>query len=190
MSCCMWLYKVRPDVTYLGHYEDMLSESDYEPDENGVLPVDRIRESLGLPMNCSLQEFIEWQNKMLINSWSDKSEIRDTINLTTIKARYGNLRGKKSTMDKLKDFHTIEYQTAYGTQKVIPVDIIQYAQGWFFRKSFLDRKVSLYIGTTKKQMETFFHKYLKYNDKVHNVYEITRNFLDSWEDGMIFMCSF
>ena len=177
MGVVMYLYKVRPDVTYLGYRKDNLKISDFDCD-------------VGLPEKFTVQEYFRWIYEMERNSWSDKSCIRDVINLNWIKARYANFRGKKSTMNKLKDFQTITYNTSDGPQKVIPVDIIQHASGWFFKQSFITKKVALYVATTKKQMETFFRRYLTYNDPVYNVYEITKRFLYSWEDGMIFLCSF
>lgn len=43
--------------------------------------------------------------------------------------------------------------------KIIPVDEIAYAQGWFVSRRFLKKKNPMYIGVIKEEMIKFFKKY-------------------------------
>jgi hypothetical protein len=72
--------------------------------------------------------------------------------------------------------------------KHLPCDVKCYAQGWFLRKSFFNKKNTLCICTSKKQMQSIMKKYFDFRDT--NAIETYHRFMNAWEDGMIFELSF
>ena len=69
----------------------------------------------------------------------------------------------------------------------IPFDTVEYAQGFFFKNRYFKRKDWLNVCNTKRGMIDFFNRYIDYS--MDGSRETTNRFIDSWEDGMIFICS-
>lgn len=66
-------------------------------------------------------------------------------------------------------------------------DIVKYAQGWYLKNRFFKKKYPTVWCNSKKQMEKFFDKYLDYKDPTAKM--VRDQFTQSWEDGMLFECS-
>ena len=75
------------------------------------------------------------------------------------------------------------------SHKYIPVDVVQYAQGWFLKKKFFNKEITHSFCITKKQMENFFKQYIDFNSYDDRGKEAVDRFLNTWEDGMIFECA-
>lgn len=71
---------------------------------------------------------------------------------------------------------------------IIPLDYVQIAQGWFFKKRYFKRKNWYNVCNTKRGMIDFFNRYIDYS--MDGARDTVNRFIDSWEDGMIFICSF
>lgn len=87
-----------------------------------------------------------------------------------------------------------------------PVEQVAYAQGWFLRPRFFNRKCTMFVADTKKGMMDFFNRYGKHEDGVYMRYDeggyLTRctrdnrlhdtikQFESAWNEGCIFIVSF
>ena len=69
----------------------------------------------------------------------------------------------------------------------LALDTVEYAQGWFFKKKFFNKEVTTVFCTTKKELQNFITQYVQCKNNEER--EIINRFLNSWEDGMLFECS-
>ena len=187
MSVTMNLYRVVPNVEYVGKPYDKVKWSLDNTDE-----LDKFEASLGYREDFSYEELCEWQDKMADAAWSDGKK-HEMINLVDIRARLKvgtkgrRDRGFKQIFDKLKQFKLQSYRNANGQYyQYIVVDSEVYRQGWFIKKSWFNKKNWYYVATTKKQMENFFNRYF---DKSERANEARNAMLNAWRDGMIFETS-
>ena len=202
MSVTMHLYKVRPDVEYTGYYMDYVTHADFVKGDDGYYPLEHKEKELGAPMGAdghwpdSVKEYeIYWKNKewgeaQENSAWSDNHR-HDKIDITLLRACFKDCRGWKRLVKHFDGFPIKTFNNGRTIQKYIPVDRVEYAQGWFFKKRFFNKKMTRVFCTTKKQMENFFKQYIDFNDK-HDTRgrEAVDRFLNAWEDGMIFECAF
>lgn len=187
MSVTMNLYKVVPNVEYLGSPYDKVK---WSPDNTAEL--DALEESLGYREDFDFDELCDWHDKMDAAAWSDGIK-HDMIDLVDIRARFkigkGSQmdRGWHQVFDKLKQFTIKSFRNVNGQYyQYIPVDSVVYRQGWFLRKRWFNKKNWYYVATTKKQMEDFFNRYF---DRSERAIEARKALLDAWHDGMIFEIS-
>ena len=59
-----------------------------------------------------------------------------------------------------------------------------------FKEFIFSKKVTTVICTTKQEMLHFFNQYIDYWGKDTRGKECVESFINAWEDGMIFECSF
>lgn len=209
MSATLHLFKVVPNVSYVGSYWDTLKRSDIE-EKKGVdyfsLPWMDKAIAWGCPRppkdieNCSSEAFDRWDKKMtaweneqMRKRWSDGIDHRE-FDLLEIKKNYYDVFCTLKSLYNPKPF-----SMACGfTTMSLPVEEIWYSQGWFFTKSFfklMERK-ERFVTLSKERMVEFLRKYIDMNynkKKGTHYYElewIVKDFADRWEDGMIFMASF
>ena len=116
--------------------------------------------------------------------------VRYKIDVTHLRACFKYARGWRRLAKRLKNLNTKTFKNSRYTQKYIPVDEVQYAQGWFFKKKFFNKEITYVLCTTKKQMENFFKQYIDYNSHDTRAKEAVERFINAWEDGMLFECSF
>lgn len=184
MSVCMSLYKVNSNVVYKGHYMDFVSWEDCLPDKNGVRKVDSIEEELGCPTNPF--ELFDWMDKQEELAWSDSTK-HTFFDISYYKKLFRNSRSWHRMEKRLSKFEYRIFDNKKEKKKYLTVDKIKYAQGWFFNKRFYKKKVTVVFCTTKRELENFFKQYVKC--KTVEERKIINNFLNSWEDGMLFECS-
>lgn len=191
MSVTMHLWKVNPTVTYNGWYMDYITNKDLILDESGDYPVKRIERELGMPENEDYAVFETWGKEMQQKAWSD-GIIHNTLDLTYMKSLFkiNNWRGSSRILKKLKKFLVQQFCNGHYIRNFIVVEEVAYAQGWFFKKQFFNRKMTWNFCTTKHEMEKFFKKYIDYFGKDTRGKESVQRFMDAWEDGMIFECAF
>lgn len=193
MSVTMHLYKVVPNVKYIGYYNDFLTEKDLIVNpETGKAPYQIIEKSLGCPdIREDYSGYLAWEDKMHASAWSDGIN-HHRIDLTYLKSLFNcnNYRGSGRILRKLSQFPIETFSNGHITRKFIVVDEVAYAQGWFFKNRFFNRKISWNICTTKHEMEAFFKKYIDYFGKDTRGAESVEKFMKTWEDGMIFECAF
>jgi len=94
----------------------------------------------------------------------------------------------KKQIEKLNKFCPKLLETRHGyTYKYIPVNHVLYYQGWNLKNRFFKKAVTIYICTTKEEMIGFLKKYLDFKNQKSK--QLMKDFIDNWEDGMIFECS-
>ena len=148
-----------------------------------------IYKSAGYKEGMSAGELVEIDEKIDAKAWSDGVK-HEQLNINYIRGQF-QLTNKKyhralrRNMKRLKTFQKKRYTTGYGVTTVyIPVDEIMYDQGWFLKHKFFKRKVWTVICTTKKQLKKFAENYAT-KEGLRRI----QAFIDNWEDGMIFRCS-
>lgn len=208
MSVCMMLYKVLPDVKYNGYYLDFATNKDFNIDDDGFFPIEKKEQELGAPKNkdghwpChndpEFTSYNEWCEQQKANAWSDGIK-HDMFDLTYYKMIYGKYRGWGRLIKRLNEFKFNYFQKHSYVCKYLTVDTVEYAQGWFFKKSFYKKDITWTVCTTKDQMKHFFDQYIDCNNRTYPIgsakfhdnrgKEVIDRFLSSWEDGMLFMCS-
>lgn len=121
-------------------------------------------------------------------------EVKDDFKLgiDRINALVSNYKGAHRTLKQLEDMYTI-HEFDYEIKdwySYIPCEFKDYAQGWFFKQSFLSRKYPFYLTTKKKGMINFMNRNLKFENP--EVVKIFNSFVSNWDDDedMIFYCSF
>ena len=187
MSVCMNLYKIVPDVTYIGKPTDKVKWSVEDSRE-----LDKLEESLGYRDDFTYEEVCEWQDKIDAAAWSD-GVAHEMIDLVYIRGLHrvgkgGRLdRCWKQTFNKLSQFKLQSFRNENGKYyQYIPVDSIVYRQGWFLRKSFFNKKSWYFVATDKKQMMNFFDRYFDHSERA---IEARKALEDAWQDGMVYVCS-
>lgn len=196
MSVTMHLYKVVPNVKYNGYYNDYLTEKDLIVDpETGKAPYQILEASLGCPdVREDYVGYLAWEDKMHASAWSDGVK-HERIDLTYLKSLFkaNNYRGCNRILCKLNHFPIETFDNGHIIRKFIVVDEVAYAQGWFFKKRFFNRKMTFNFCITRDEMIKFFDKYIDYRSHDTRGKESVQKFLDAWEDGMndmIFECAF
>lgn len=197
----MHLYRVSPDVDYVGYYMDYVTNADFVLGEDGFYPLEKKEKEMGAPMgadghwpdsvkeNDAYWKSRDWAEEQEKKAWSDGID-HDKINITHIKSCFKNYRGLKRLLRVFEGLPVKTFNNGKITQKYIPVDRVAYAQGWFFKNRFFKKKITRVFCTTKEQMENFFNKYIDYNSHDTRGKETVELFLNTWEDGMIFECAF
>lgn len=119
--------------------------------------------------------------------WSDKKD-HNYIDFSHYRACYRKDRFWSRIANKFEGLPFSYCPDGYTKGHIlIPVDCIQYAQGWFFKNRYFKRKCWYNVCNSKRGMIDFFNRYIDYSEE--GVKEIVNRFIDSWEDGMIFICS-
>lgn len=119
--------------------------------------------------------------------WSDNCQ-HDFLDLTYHKALFNGNKGWKRLQKRLEKFNIKRFDDKRGyISKYLTVNPVKYAQGWFFKKRYFKKKNWVFFGTTKKEMDDFFKRYVKVTEESEKIME---DFLNAWKDGMIFECSF
>lgn len=182
MSVTFHLYKVRPDVHYLGTKYDLSNKEErknidkLEKEEilNGF-ENDMVRE-------YRADRFSDGQIKYYGLFDDSKPEDHSVIDVTwfNIIARMSSHnKGYRRLVKKLKKFSFDIVNHYYGyTNKYIVVDEILYRQGWFLRKKFFNKECTHYIATTKEEMICFFRKYLIEDERGKETFN---SFLKEWD---------
>lgn len=191
MSATMHLWRIVPNVTYNGWYMDYVTDKDLIKDKTGEYPLKRIERELGAPNSEDYDIFRAWKKEIEKKAWSDEI-IHDILDLTYLKSTFkvNHWRGCSRILKKLKKFPMQQFCNGYYTRNFIVVEEVAYAQGWFFKNQFFNRKMTWNICTTKHEMEEFFKKYIDYFGKDTRGKESVQRFMDAWEDGLIFECAF
>lgn len=191
MSATMHLWRVNPTATYKGWYMDYATDKDLIVDETGEYPLKRLERELGAPNSNDYDVFLAWEKEMQKKAWSD-GIIHNTLDLTYMKSLFevNHWRGCGRILEKLKKFPMQQFYNGHYTRNFIVVEEVAYAQGWFFKNRFFNRKMTWNFCTTKHEMEEFFKKYIDYFGKDTRGKESVQRFMDAWEDGMIFECAF
>lgn len=70
---------------------------------------------------------------------------------------------------------------------ILPVEEVYYWQGRGLSHRFFKKRFTTYFATEKEQMVKFLNKHARPKNKYD--IEAFRTFVDKWEDGMIFECS-
>lgn len=201
MSVTMSLYKVRPDIEYKGYYLDFVGKDAFILGSDGLYGLERIEKDLGAPMapdghwprseddHDLYWKHEEWEKNQKANAWSDGKE-HDKLDISHLKACFKHTRGWKRLASRFEDMPIKTFKSARGIQRYIPVDEVQYAQGWFFKKRFFNKEITFVFCTTKEQMENFFKQYVDFNHPSDDRgKEAVNRFINAWEDGMIFECA-
>ena len=142
----------------------------------------------GYSEDMDFEDSLKLDEKIQAEAWSD-GKMHKQLNLNHLRGqlKVANKRyhgSYRRTIKRLENFPKNKYTTGYGvTTTYIPVDEVLYNQGWFLKRRFFKRKVWTIICTTKKQVQNFIDKYA--TKKGAN---ILKEFVDKWEDGMIFQC--
>ena len=201
MSVTMHLYKVNKDVDYKGNYLTFAPPDLQKVGEDGLYGFERYERDLGAPMRedghwpDKLEDpelywkHKEWEESQERKKWSDEKD-HTFFDWTHITRCYSKCRGWRRLRDRMSmmKFKTFEYP-GIGSVNYLCLDEVQYAQGWFFKKPFFNKEITLVFCTTKSQMENFFKQYIDYRSHDTRGAEAVQIFLDSWEDGMIFECA-
>ena len=201
MSVTMHLYKVNPDVDYKGNYLTFAPAGMEKMGADGLYGFERYEKELGAPMREDghwpksdedpelYKKYKEWEEEQESKQWSDNKE-HHFFNWTEIgwcNRMHRGWRRMRNRMSNIK-FKVFEHPRL-GKQKYLCVDEVEYAQGWFFKKSFFNKEMTWVICTTKHQMECFFKQYIDYQNTDTRGAEAVKRFLNAWEDGMIFECA-
>lgn len=180
MSVCFSLYKVLPDVDLLGSKYDFASKELLE-EKNNLL------DSKDLDMD----EFHKIMDDFYGMRFSDglNHEYLDLVNWSFgPKHKKNRSKNKKNVSNS---FNVKVLPTSRGfAYKYLTVDRIAYRQGWFLKKRFFKKPYTIYIATTKEQMDNWFKKYLDVKGRDKRGIECYRKFMDSWEDDCIFCVDF
>lgn len=198
MSVTMHLYRVLPKVKYNGCVLDNITQKALNGMIDGSVPVDPALIENGCPLvkgeflpeykDPEYEDFEKWSEKQLASAWSDNMQ-HDVLDITSMNSCYKDCRGFGRMYKRLLSLPYKRFQLKEYMWRYIPVEEVWYAQGWFFKHKFFNRKCWHHICTTKEQMEHFFERYIDYKDKRYPVANIIQDFLDKWEDGMIFECA-
>ena len=130
----------------------------------------------------------ECPNSIIKMIWSD-NENHDYIDFSDLRLIYRKERSWNRIANKFEGLPANYCPNGYSKGHIIiPVDRIQYAQGWFFKNRYFKRKCWYNVCNTKRGMIDFFNRYIDYS--MDGAREATNKFINSWEDGMIFICSF
>lgn len=186
MSVRFHLYKVNPSVIYNGYYMDYATNKDLKEDENGNIPLFELEKELGCPDTDDIQENFCWQNEQKILAWSDKKE-HYFFDFTYYNSFWRNSRGWKYLYKRLNCFDFKIFNNGHKICKYLTLDRVLYYQGWFLKKRFFKKEVTFVYCVTKKQMVDFFNRYIDFTEE--NGRMCVKEFLDAWEDGMLFECS-
>lgn len=181
MSICFSLYKVLPNVDFLGSEYDLASKEILE--KNNALF--KSIESTSEEINNSIDDFY-------MEKFSDglKHKYLDLTNWYSGPKSKKN-RNKRELRRIYNTFNVKSLITARGwVYKYLTVDEILYRQGWFLKKRFFKKYHTIYMATTKEQMKNWFDKYLDVNRKDKKGIECYNAFMNSWEDGCIFYVGF
>ena len=201
MSVTMHLYKANPGVEYKGNWLTFAPTGAFKQDEDGLCGFERYEKELGAPMREDghwpkwdedpelFEKHKEWEEEQESNKWSDGKE-HYYFDWTHIVRCYSKCRGWKRLSNRMSElkFKNFDYP-GIGTTKYLCLDEVQYAQGWFFKKPFFNKEITLVFCTTKHQMECFFKQYIDYQSHDDRGAEAVERFLNAWEDGMIFECA-
>lgn len=173
MSVTLTLYKPNQDIEFLG-----CGWMKYSSKEWKKLCEEWINN------NCANAPSDE---ELFGNRWSDGG-VHYYINVTERKSYLKNYRGGRRYLKRLFRIKSKTFEHKYYPFQYIPVDIVQYRQGWFLKNRFFKKKFWTIYCTTRKELESFFNKYINFREEWGE--ETVNTFLNSWEDGMIFECSF
>lgn len=197
MSVTMHLHRVLPNVEYKGCILDNISQKTLVGMVDNTIPVDKSLIEKGCPLTkdghiperSSPEDdaFDKWLEEQLTSAWSDGTQ-HNVIDITAMNSCYKGRREFGRMYKRLVSLPYKRIQLKEYMWRYIPVEEVWYAQGWFFKHKFFNRKCWHHICTTKKEMENFFKRYINYKDKRYPVANIVQDFLDKWEDGMIFEC--
>lgn len=200
MSVTMHLYKVVPNVKYVGYYLDFVPKSAFEMGEDGLYNLEKYEKELGAPMREDghwpdivdgeelWQAHKDWEEKQHSQAWSDGVN-HDKINITHYNSCFKKYRGWGRYAKRLNTMPIQTFSNGKQSHRYIAVDEVQYAQGWFFKKAFFSKEITHSFCVTKEQMENFFKQYIDFNSHDDRGREAVDRFLNSWEDGMIFECA-
>lgn len=201
MSVTMHLYRVNTGIEYKGNYMTFAPADSSKLGEDGLYGFERYEKKLGAPMREDghwpkwdedpelYRKHREWEDEQERKKWSDGQE-HEYLDWTHIVRCYSKYRGWRRIRNRMSmiQFKTFNYPRI-GTTEYLCVDEVQYAQGWFFKKSFFSKEITLVFCTTKTQMENFFRRYIDYNSHDARGAEVVERFLNAWEDGMLFECA-
>lgn len=200
MSVTMSLYKVNPKVSYKGYHLDFLRDSDFVMGEDGKYPYEIKERELGAPLTDRgsvptisdgeelYNAYEKWEAEQVANAWTD-GKTHDKIDMTYLTACFGKGRGWRRIKNRLNTLPIQTFNNGRYSLRYIPVDEVEYAQGWFFKKRFFKKEITFVICVTKQQMENFFKQYIDFNNEDTRGREAVDRFLNAWEDGMVFECS-
>lgn len=197
MSVTMSLYKVNPDVVYTGYYFDNVSKADFIMGSDGFYPIEKKEKELGAPMksdghwpcasDAEYDDYEKWEESQKASAWSDGVE-HEFYDITHRKMCYKGVRGWRRIRNRLEKFNHRQFKKK-DTRNYLVLDIVEYAQGWFFKKRFFKKEITYVVCTTKREMENFFRQYVDFNGRDTRGREAVNRFMASWEDGMIFECA-
>lgn len=187
MSVTMHLYKVNPDVEYKGYYMDYLRPSDFDM-QDGVSKVDEIEKKLGAPNINDSKAYNDWSDKMECSAWSDNRKHK-FFSYTDYKSMFSKFKSWHRLSHRLHSFPLKVFNNGRSVIKYLAIDEVCYAQGWFFKNRFFNRKPTLVWCTTKEQMKNFFDRYIDFSKNPDEIYNILDNFMDKWDEGMLFECA-
>lgn len=98
-------------------------------------------------------------------------------------------RSAKRLIKPIKNLNYKLCSTKRGyAYKYVTVDEILYRQGWFLKKKFFEKDMTVVFCNSKEQMQRFFNKYIDRNTARGR--ECEKAFIDAFEPGMIFECAF
>lgn len=212
MSVTISLYKVIPNVTYLGSIFDLFTHADYDDKKGTIdwldLPVWKKEERFGAPpitpeiYNDRVSydnwnsKFDDWSFNIERESWSDgKWHKKFEMFMRKEDMNY------KEWLALKEKFKPSIINNGFGIAVMnLPVEEIYYTQGWFFKESFFKRKNTCFCTTSKKRAIDFLRKYLKlnYNKANHSarhyedIGDIITEIEEKWDENstIIFECAF
>lgn len=185
MSVCFELYRVCPDVDYLGHYLDKYSMEELRNVKCKEWEIlDNLPEA----------DKAEYENSLEAASYSDNKKHSRLI-LTT---PYKNERSLKRMNKKLLNhFNFKSYNTNMGyIEKYIVTDSIGYRQGWNLKSRFFNKEWTEVVCLTKKEMMNFLRNNLVLTgEKGKQSLEMINYFEGLWEkyefngEQLVFTCA-
>ena len=161
MSVVITIQQPLKNVQYLGCEYDRMSK---EEKENTILP-----------------------DSVFEDQYSDQKE-HNYFELTSLKSISKNCKKNRfwKKIERMQlPYHVFE--TDYYTSHIVVTDTIKYRQGWFLKKRFFKKACTMYMTNKRSEMISFMKKYFDFRGE--RAVECYKTFVEVFEDGMIFECS-
>lgn len=124
--------------------------------------------------------------------WTSDDDREEIKTIWLFEACTINHRFMRNINELKKKFPEYVKQTGHGDY-YINAKRVEYAQGWFFTKSFFNNKTTIYYAASKDHMIKLLDQFIdkKYNSRNNHgnygeISDVYNRFVSSFEDGMIF----
>lgn len=187
MSVVMNLYRLNTEVRYKGYHLDFVTSKDFEENEHGISKVDLIEQELGCPDEKDNMHYSGWLAEQENSAWTDNKK-HYFFSYSLYNSMFKKYRSWRRLNNRIKNLPYMLFDNGRFVQKYLCLDEVEHAQGWFFKNRFFHKELTCVFCTTKDEMIHFFDKYIAYS-KSNIANKVVNNFIEAWEDGMLFICS-